>query len=180
MKKTEQPTSWLSPTCEARDKGNGHHGVFAREPIPNGDVIAVWGGDVFPRERFDALPDRLRRLSIQVEEDMFLVAMHEGPGDYVNHCCNPNAGLSGQIVLVAMRHIQPGEEICFDYAMSDGSNYDEFECHCGATVCRHTVRGTDWQNPTLWERYAGYFSPYLQRRIERIKKSDAYSDQPGN
>lgn len=164
-----QPTSWLSPRCVAREKGGGHHGIFAVASIARDQVIAVWGGDVFTRDRFDALPDRLRRLSIQVEEDMFLVAMHEGPGDYVNHSCNPNAGLSGQIVLVALRDIQSGEEICFDYAMSDGTDYDEFECDCGQPNCRHTVRGTDWQNPELWERYAGHFSPYLQRRIDRLR-----------
>lgn len=165
----DQPTSWLSLKAEARPKGEGHHGIYAIEPLMRDEVIAVWGGDVVPADRFDAMPERMRRLSIQVEEDMFLVAMHEGSGDYVNHSCNPNAGLSGQIVLVAMRDIAPNEEICFDYAMSDGSDYDEFECECGQPNCRHTVQGTDWRNPELWERYKGYFSPYLQRRIDRLR-----------
>lgn len=65
--------------------------------------------------------------------------------------------------------IAPGEEICLDYAMCDGSAYDEFECGCGSPNCRGYVSGDDWKRPELWERYKGYFSPYLQRRIDRLK-----------
>ena len=53
--------------------------------------------------------------------------------------------------------------------MCDGSVYDEFDCYCGAHNCRGRVTGNDWKNPELWERYHGYFSPYLARRIEALK-----------
>ncbi len=164
-----QPTCYLSPKCEARSIGHLQYGVFAREPIEKDERIAVWGGEVVEQHIFDTLPDRLRRLSIQIEEGLFLVALNEGPADYVNHSCNPNAGLCGQIVLVAMRPIAPGEEVTFDYAMSDVTDYDEFECKCGAPNCRGVIRGDSWRNPELWERYKGYFSPYVQRRIDRLR-----------
>jgi hypothetical protein len=77
--------------------------------------------------------------------------------------------LSGQLALVAMRAIQPGEEVSFDYAMCDGSVYDEFLCECGAPNCRGRVAGDDWRNPALWDKYAGYFAPYLQRRIDALR-----------
>ena len=114
----------------------------------------------------NALPVYVQQHSLQVEEDLYLVpdAVDE-PADFVNHACEPNAVLSGQITLVARRDIEIDEEICFDYAMSDGGPYDEFECACGAPNCRGKITGNDWQRPELWERYAGHFSPYLQRRI---------------
>ncbi|HZQ10041.1 MAG TPA: SET domain-containing protein-lysine N-methyltransferase [Anaerolineae bacterium] len=167
-----QPTCYLSPRAKARLKTHREYGVYARERIQKDEMIAVWGGEVVTQEKFDTLPDRLRRLSIQVEENLFLVALNEGPADYVNHSCDPNAGLSGQIVLVAMRDIAPGEEITFDYAMSDVTDYDEFQCDCGAPNCRGYFRGTDWRNPALWKKYAGYFSPYIQRRIERLQRGE--------
>jgi hypothetical protein len=112
------------------------------------------------------MPATVRRYSLQVEENQYLVSLSDcEPPDYVNHSCDPNAGLSGQITLVAMRDIQPGEEITYDYAMSDGSPYDEFNCSCGSPHCRGHVSGEDWRRTDLWLRYAGYFSPYLQRRI---------------
>jgi hypothetical protein len=52
--------------------------------------------------------------------------------------------------------------------MSDSSDYDEFECQCGASNCRRTITGKDWMNPELQQRYFGFFSPYLQRRIAKI------------
>jgi uncharacterized protein len=70
--------------------------------------------------------------------------------------------------LVALRDIKAGEELTFDYAMSDGSPYDEFECCCGSANCRKKVTGNDWKLPGLWEKYKGYFSPYLARRIKSL------------
>jgi hypothetical protein len=102
---------------------------------------------------------------LQVDDDAFLLSTAEGPADWINHSCDPNAGLRGQISLVAMRDIRRGEEICFDYATSDGSDYDEFDCHCGSVLCRGRISGDDWQRRDLIERYEGYFSPYLARRI---------------
>ena len=38
--------------------------------------------------------------------------------------------------------------------------------------CRHHVTGDDWQLPELQTRYAGHFSPYIQRRIdEALRRS---------
>ena len=70
------------------------------------------------------------------------------------------------------RDIAAGEEITFDYAMSDVTDYDEFQCDCGTPNCRGMFRGSDWRRPELWERYAGYFSPYIQRRIERLERGE--------
>jgi len=166
-----QPSSYLSPKLQARPKADGH-GIFAREPLMKDEVLAVFGGHVYPWDAFMALPERERSLSLQVEENLFLVPDAIGDGDYVNHSCDPNAGLLGQIALVALRDIQPGEEACFDYAMSDATPYDEFDCQCGAPACRGRVSGADWRIPALQERYAGYFSPHIQRRIDALHTAD--------
>lgn len=161
-------SAYFSPKLEVRPcKQKGGLGVFAVEAIPKDEVLVVWGGDVMTQERMAELPLHLRHLSIQVEEDLFLVSGKSGPGDRTNHSCDPNAGLRGQIVLVAFKNISPEDEICFDYAMSDASDYDEFKCSCGSPQCRGIIRGTDWRLPELWEKYKGYFSPYIQRRIDK-------------
>ena len=163
-------SSYLSDKLVARPHvGKGGWGVYAARPLLRDEFLVCWGGAVVPWSQFQRLSDDLQRHSVQVEDDLFLVSLHPSdPAEMVNHSCEPNAGLSGQIVLVAMRAIAEGEEICFDYAMSDGSPYDEFDCSCGAAACRHHVTGADWQLPTLRARYAGYFSPYLQRRINQL------------
>ena len=173
---SKQPSSFLSSKLEGRPKADGSgNGIFAQKPINEGELVAVFGGVVYEWDTFIHLPDRERSLCIQVEENLFLVPRPIGAGDYVNHSCNPNAGLSGQIALVAMRDIQPGEEICFDYAMSDTAAYDEFECSCGAPNCRGSVTSCDWQLPEIQKRYAGYFAPHVQRRIDAQHKADRVS-----
>jgi len=160
--------SFLSPKLEARrcaDKGG--YGVFACQPVVEGEILAVWGGVVVPGDRLGEYSDYARTHGIQVEEDLFLLALSlDDPADYFNHSCDPNAGLSGQICLIAMRSIAVDEEVSFDYAMSDSNPYDEFQCDCGANCCRGRVTAHDWQHPELQQRYHGYFSPYLQRRID--------------
>lgn len=165
-----EPNSWYSSKVAARgNDAKGGNATYAVEPIEQGEVICTWGGTVINGEKLAAIPDKYRSLSVQVDDDLYLVSTVFGAGDYINHSCDPNAGILGQIGLVALRDIQPGEEICFDYAMTDSSPYDEFECACGAKNCRKHVTGNDWQLPELQDKYDGYFSLYLQRRIDRIR-----------
>ena len=163
--------SFLSPKCVVHtDPEKGGRAVLAKVDIPKGDLIAVWSGKLVNRDGLELLPATLRRFSLQVEEGLYLASLNEHEGaDYINHSCAPNAGLSGQISLVALRDIAAGEEITYDYAMTDGSAYDEFPCGCGASTCRGRVSGEDWRLPDLWARYRGHFSPYLQRRIEALQ-----------
>lgn len=146
--------------------------MFARQTIQEGEILCIWGGKVIHRIEYDQLSSGLQALCLQIEEEFFLMSIdHAEPVDYFNHSCNPNAGLSGQTVLAALQPIAAGDEVCFDYAMTDGSPYDEFSCSCGASNCRGQVTGNDWQIPSLWKRYEGHFSPYLQKRIDRLRHS---------
>jgi uncharacterized protein len=165
------PTAYLSPKLALRYIAeHDYHGLFAVTPVAQDEILVVWSGVLYSFSALQKLSKLQQQRTVQVEDDLFLVSVvNDEPADYVNHSCNPNAGLSGQITVVAMRDIQVGEQICIDYAMTDTTPYDEFECQCGAPNCRHRVTGDDWQLPELQERYKGYFSTYIQRKIERIK-----------
>jgi hypothetical protein len=162
--------SYLNPKLELRacpDKGG--YGLFAIEAIEAGELLSMWGGRIVTESQLDELPIEVQTHGIQVDEGLYEVPLtHDDPADFFNHSCNPNAGLSSPLSLVAIRRINPGEEACFDYAMSDSSDYDEFQCHCGAENCRKRITGRDWTLPELQQRYMGFFSPYLQRRINQL------------
>ena len=74
----------------------------------------------------------------------------------------------GQIVFVALRDIVNDEELTFDYAMTDDEPY-EMTCNCGATNCRGVVTGRDWMKKDVRQKYDGYFSWFIQRRIDAQK-----------
>lgn len=166
-------TGYLSPKLEVRlAPEKGGYAVFAIKPIAKDEVLAVWGGQVVTLEQVLALPPDEQGHTIQIYDELYLAPMDMvESADNVNHSCDPNAGLRGQITLAAMRPIAPGEEITFDYAMADSSSFDEFDCACGSPRCRGRVTGDDWKRRELWKRYDGYFSTYLQKRIERMRNS---------
>lgn len=84
---------------------------------------------------------------------------------YLNHSCEPNVGFGGNVLLVAMRDVAAGEELTTDYALFD--DYDgRLDCGCGTPSCRGVVDGHDWRRPELQTRYRGWFSWYLQRKID--------------
>ena len=106
-----------------------HHGRRLRRLVRHGDTLSTFEHDRQGR-------------SIQIDEDLYLVSGETPePGDMLNHSCEPSCGLVGASVLVAMRDIEVGEELTFDYATCDSSDYDEFECLCGEPTCRGVVTG---------------------------------------
>lgn len=181
MEPSPAPTHYLSPKLAARPVPHkGGMGVFAIEPVARGEVLAMWGGRVVPVEAVYQFDEQQRHYVIQVEEGLFLTPSDPTEAaEYVNHSCDPSAGLNGQIALVALRDVEAGEEICFDYAMSESHRLFEFECRCGSPRCRGWVRADDWLDPELQRRYAGYFSPYLQRRIDGLRQTEALARADG-
>lgn len=150
----------------------GAFGIVSVKFIPKGEIISVWGGHIVTAEALSHLSDSAQCHTVQVEDGLYLTSL-PGPesADYINHSCDPNLGMSDSITMVAMRDINPGEEVCFDYAMTDSTPIDEFDCACGSHLCRGRVTGNDWQLRELRDRYDGYFSPYLQRKIDHERMS---------
>lgn len=166
-----RPSCYTSPKLEGREiPEKGFWGLFAREPIAAGELLTLYMGELIDGRRLAELPPAEQVHILQIEDDLYIAPIRTEPAHYVNHSCDPNAWFEGQIAVTARRDIRAGEEICFDYAMCDGSPYDEFACLCGSANCRGRITGQDWMRPELWERYEGHFSPYLQRRINRLRQ----------
>jgi len=168
---TEQHYSYLSPKLRSGEfNEKGGCGIFVVEPLKQGELILLWGGSVIRKDEIDPHMPNFTQRVLQVDDGLFLLTPEPlEPADCLNHSCHPNAGFTGQIGLIAMRDLEPGEEVCIDYAMCDSDPYDEFECYCGTVECRHHVTGDDWKNPELQALYDGYFSAYLQRRFDVMK-----------
>jgi uncharacterized protein len=158
--------SWLSPLAFRQGAGAKGMGIFARQPIPAGTTVVGFGGHVVDRAELDDLDHETRVHALQIDDDLFIASAPPfDDADYVNHSCEPNCGIVGSVLLVTMRDVAAGEELCFDYAMTDTDDYDEFECWCGMPRCRRVVSGADWKDPELRDRYRGWYSTYVERRI---------------
>ncbi len=162
--------SYISPKAEVRESPIHGRGLFAAEPFEEGEVVCVKGGYVFGRETLRSMPAWYRSAEIQVAEDLFIGPLapeeREGSMIFSNHSCEPNIGVRGQIVFVALREVSAGEELTHDWATTDDDDY-ELDCNCGAALCRKVITGRDWRRPDLRERYRGHFSSYLADKIAR-------------
>jgi len=119
--------------------------------------------------------------ALQVEDDLYIgpqiAAEVEESLMYLNHSCDPNIGVRGQITFVAQSDVPSGCELTIDYAMIDANPSTTMRCSCGAPQCRGLITGDDWRSPTLQRRYAGFFSSYIEARIATLRASGkAFSD----
>ncbi len=160
---------WCHPHLEKKQTPSAGTGLFAKNVLPKGEILAIWGGFVLTAQERRELPEAIQNYTLQVEVNFHLSSGDlQNDADYFNHSCDPNAGLNGQIVLVAMRDIAVGEEVCFDYAMSEADPAFQMPCACGQSNCRHLITGNDWKQTALQVKYKGYFSPYIQTLIDQM------------
>ena len=160
--------SYRSPKTEVRSSGVEGRGLFAVAPIAKHEVVAIKGGHIVDEATFQRMKDVIGNSDVKIADGFHLGALspdeYEGVMMFLNHSCEPNVGVQGNTVFVAMRDVQAGEELCLDYALIDDYD-DEMACHCGTAACRGVVGGRDWQRPELQARYGTYFSAYLLRKI---------------
>ena len=167
------PLSYLSPKTEIRESKIHGRGLFAIADIAKDEIVAVKGGHIVDGKTLrEEITPVLGPVEIQIGDDLFIAPVSEEERElsmlYLNHSCDPNLGIRGEITFVAMRDIRSGEELTHDWALTDDDDYS-IECNCGAADCRKNLTGKDWQRPDLQNRYAGYFSAYLARKINMLK-----------
>jgi uncharacterized protein len=166
------PLSYRSPKTEVRESKIHGRGLFATAEIAKDEIVAVKGGHIIDRKTLrEEVTPRLGPVEIQIDDDLFIAPVIKEERQlsmlYLNHSCDANVGIRGEITLVAMRDIRAGEELTHDWAMTDDDDYS-VECKCGAPKCRKILTGKDWQRPDLQRRYAGYFSAYLTRKMAML------------
>lgn len=77
----------------------------------------------------------------QVDVDLFA---RNTPDEWrFNHSCEPNCKLVNQRT-VSLRRICPGEELSYDYGLTENAYYFSFRCSCGAANCRKVITSWDY------------------------------------
>jgi len=169
--------NWLNPKLEVNHSKVAGRGTFAKGNIKKGDLLLVLSGYVMKLSDEEKLPGSLSDNGLQVTENLSLSVSKKselGGINFFNHSCDPNAGIKGQIFLVAMRNIKKGEEVTFDYAMTlyetPGTQLYKLKCLCKKKNCRGIITDSDWKNKELQKRYKGYFQYFIQEKIDRKSK----------
>ncbi len=129
-------------------------GVVATRRIPMGTI--TWTSDpldqVLSTAELQVLPAALRavvqRYSYRNSAGNYVISWDHAR--FVNHSCAPNVLSPGWDIEIAIRDIEPGEELTDDYGALNGD--DVLDCACGTTQCRGLIRGSDiYQLAPVWD-----------------------------
>jgi SET domain-containing protein len=92
---------------------------------------------------------------------------------YFNHSCDPNCGFQAldSSLVVAIRDIQPGEELTYDYQCMDTepSFYDGIKCCCRSFKCRGILRFDQYRNVDWQNQFYKYSGQFVKNKIDELK-----------
>ncbi len=181
MKKRAEPKK--TPLFEVRHSPIHGHGVFAARRIRKGTTILEYLGDRISHEEADSRyedkdPKDNHTFLFTVDSKTVIDAGVNGnEARYVNHGCDPNCQSTTEkkrIFIEAIRTIQPGEELAYDYQIQrdddDPPDVDQiFACRCGAKNCRGVMLEPRTPNKKARKKSARK-KPAKQQSAKRRKK----------
>lgn len=128
------PKFWKFKVVENTPLGRA---IFSTETIQEGEIICKFLGPIINlRQFFEKYePDGCNVLQIGYDEYIDVIE----PYVLFNHSCNPNAGVRNAGILFALKNIEKGEEITFDYSTTVDDVIWSMECKCNQAGCRKTI-----------------------------------------
>jgi uncharacterized protein len=141
------------PLFEVRSSPVHGKGAFALRRIPKGTRIVEYLGERISHREADHryegkdANDAHTFLFIVDARTVIDAGVDGNDARFLNHSCNPNCESvieSRRVFIEAVRTIEPGEEMTYDYQIQreddDPPGIEEvFACHCGFPQCRGTM-----------------------------------------
>ena len=138
---------------QVRRSGVHGKGVFALQRIAEGERIIEYKGELITwREALRRHPhdpaDPNHTFYFHIDDKHVIDAAVDGnAARWINHACDPNCRADEQgrqVFIEALREIEPGEELFYDYGLIIDERYTpklkkEYECRCGSPNCRRTM-----------------------------------------
>jgi hypothetical protein len=165
VSKTQVSASPSSPPAgrriQTRLSGVHGKGVFAVQDLAEGETLIEYVGEVVSwKEALRRHPhdpkDPNHTFYFHIDEDHVIDAKYGGNSSrWINHSCAPNCEADeqdGRVFIKALRNIQAGEELFYDYGLIIDAKYTkklkaEYQCWCGAPNCRGTLLAPKDEKP---------------------------------
>lgn len=139
------------------------YGVFATKLIPEGSITYVKDSleiEISPEayeEHGKQMQDVIEKYSYIDERGYRIVSWDISK--YVNHCCDHNSISTGYGFEIAIRDIQPGEQLTDEYGIFNIKN--KMEVFCGKENCRGCVSSDDFDK---------YYKSWDEKILKSLKK----------
>ncbi len=95
------------------------------------------------------------------------------PHKFLNHSCNPNAGMRG-LTIMSIKDIKEGDEITIDYSTQEGDTRWEMKCSCEAVNCRGTIRSVQFLSKKQFQSIP-HIPAYFRKLHTKSKAGRVYN-----
>ena len=136
---------------------NQQNALIARRTFNPGEVIADFSAGTIAAEP--------TYLTVQVGTSKHITLQPEFL-QYINHSCDPNVFFdTSSMQLVALKEIQPEEEMVFFYPSTEWEMTQPFNCYCGCSGCLGEIKGAAFLNPEILKNYR--FTDFIQQELAK-------------
>lgn len=136
-------------------------GIFSETSFKKGSYICRLKGKIIKR-KYNEETDRILCANwFGVGKDLWIDPAF--PLSHINHSCEPNLGIKGKIMFYALRNIEAGEELTFDYSISEEEMDWKLKCNCGSKTCRKFVTSIQFIPKNIFKKYLPYIPTYFQK-----------------
>ncbi len=145
-------------------------GVFAKKVFKKGEIVFILKGKVTHWEVIDAASSAAGPNWIGIKKGVWIDPAY--PYMYLNHSCDPNIGIKGSVVFHALRDIKKGEEVMFDYSITEDDVlwHLPHTCACGSRKCRGDIRSIQFLPPSVFKSYLPYIPNYFRGVYTKLHK----------
>lgn len=142
--------------------------LLAKHKLKKNEKICVIEG---PEIQYDFAPDyRIGYRWLAIGKNAWIIPLRNSPWAVIRHSCDPNAGIVGKNTLVAMRAIEPDEELTVDDSATEADPRWHRTCHCGSKKCRKNIRSVQFLSKKLFVQYRPYMSSFIKQAYLSWKK----------
>jgi hypothetical protein len=114
--------------------------VYSTTDMSEGAVIFRFTGQPMRYEDTKKLGGK-ESFALQTSIDKYIYL--DKPSCFFNHSCEPNTGLNPDLFLIALRRIEKGEELNYDYSTTMLERDWNMKCTCGKPNCRKVIMDFD-------------------------------------
>lgn len=140
---------------EIKDVDGIGRAVIASRAFAKGDAVVL-------SNSLGLIPQDSHTLQ-RAKDEHFMIDL---PARFINHSCNGNIGIqdndSGAYDFFALKDIERGEELRWDYETSEFEILGFEDCFCGDAKCRGTLGGFKKHGEIIKKQYGKYYANYLK------------------
>ncbi|MGH9932330.1 MAG: SET domain-containing protein-lysine N-methyltransferase [Pyrinomonadaceae bacterium] len=138
---------------------NGAYALITDRAITADEVVFALEGEI---------TEHPSKYSVQIGKHKHLEPLSHDPSDvkslihFFNHGCDPSTRINFEDLTVrALRDLEPGEEVTFNYNATEYEMANPFNCHCNSKNCLGYISGFKHLTMNRQMELISQLAPYL-------------------